>query len=122
SGVIGISTINPTLAWGISTFILEVRDVVAALAISGLCHLLDVVISPKECFFRENLGPLLYGLYMYTLDLDGTVARGATMIWAEATGAFDSDEMIYLTFDDYEIALMSGEAFNWLDYFISGGT
>jgi hypothetical protein len=54
-------------------------------------------------------------VYALTIDLNGTLARqasGAIMDWF---GPYDADELTFIMYDEYELALQRGEAYNFFD-------
>ncbi|MHA1228279.1 MAG: hypothetical protein ACTSPV_16175, partial [Candidatus Hodarchaeales archaeon] len=80
----------------------------------------DAVLSPKDHVIRSTLGPLLTGIYMWIFDISGTLPR---VVSAAVSGVIfnkDPGEVLYNKFDEYELAMMRGEDFNWLDYTLTG--
>jgi len=80
----------------------------------------DTILSPKDHVIRSTLGPLLTGIYMSTFDISGTLPR---VVSAAVSGVIfnkDPSEVLYNKFDEYELAMMRGEDFNWLDYTLTG--
>ena len=65
--------------------------------------------------------PFLYGLYALTLDFQGTGGRLVSSVFLDVFFNADVDEINLLLYDNYELAMMRGEAYNFFDLGIYWG-
>ena len=80
------------------------------LAVSGLTGR-----QTESHYYRERVQPYLYALYSLTLDFHGTAGRLVSAAYLHAFYQADVDEINLLLFDNYELAMMRGEAYNFMD-------
>ncbi|MHA1971562.1 MAG: hypothetical protein ACTSW1_01145 [Candidatus Hodarchaeales archaeon] len=99
----------------------DIQDMLFYFVFNGIIvGIADAILTPKDHSIRKTLQPLLTGLYMWTFDINGTLPR---VVSAAVSGVIfnkDPSEVLYNKFDEYELAMMSGEDFNWFDYTITG--
>ncbi len=123
TGIMVVAQFNPVAA-SILGNILQLEDIVACAIIHGVCELLDDVLTEhyvsfgyqaESSLFREKVQPFLYGLYALTLDIHGTGGRLASSAYLKLWWNATDEEINYLLYDNYELAMMRGEAFNFCD-------
>lgn len=101
-------------------------DIAWAVLTSLSCEVLDWSINRgvtvftrreyEQHFFRRCVQPLIYAVYMVTFDWKGTVPRLLTRECLRAFHGATEEEISFVLFDNYEQAMLAGEAFNFLDY------
>ncbi|MFX1516970.1 MAG: hypothetical protein ACFFC6_11705 [Promethearchaeota archaeon] len=75
----------------------------------------------ESYFYQERVLPYLYGLYSLTLDFHGTAGQLVSAAFIHALYQADADEINLLLFDNYELGMMRGEAYNFYDLSIYWG-
>ncbi|MHA1215398.1 MAG: hypothetical protein ACTSPG_08870, partial [Candidatus Hodarchaeales archaeon] len=119
AGIVMISLINPELSAFISTIYFQLEDIIAGVLIHTFVEIMDMAgeyLTGKQIhWWRRNVQPLLYRIYMATYDLKGTVGRylaaGVYMVLGD-----DPDEVLFTMYDPFERAMLNGEVYNYLDY------
>ncbi|MHA1330892.1 MAG: hypothetical protein ACTSR2_07435, partial [Candidatus Hodarchaeales archaeon] len=119
AGIVMISFINPELSAFMSTIYFQLEDIIAGALIHTFVEIMDaageLLTGIQIHWWRRNVQPLLYRVYMMTYDLKGTVGRylaaGVYMVLGN-----DPDEVLFTMYDPFERAMLNGEVYNYLDY------
>lgn len=121
--------VSPTLG-GFLGLLLQMEDIVAGALINLFCELLDLGTTWSFGLFnylltgeqivshrwRKKLQPLLYALYALFLDFNGTIPRQTAGAFMDIFLGYDPDDLTHIMYDNYELALQRGEAYNFFDY------
>jgi len=122
-GILAVGLISPESSAFLSTIYFQLEDIIAGATVHAFVEIMDAagaMISGKEIgsvhWWRQKVQPLLYGAYMLTLDIKGTVGRYLSAAVTIGLGLQDVSELNFTMFDPYERAMLAGESYNYLDF------